>query len=88
MTSWLRLKPAKTQITRGVQKAGGGGEDRKSKAASALPPHSTAFYTQSLKRRGLARDKADTPLEPHQRALFLRLCLVESLPPLLLDVDF
>lgn len=45
-TSWLRLKPAKTEITREVQKADGGGEDRKDKTVSALPPHSTAFYTQ------------------------------------------
>lgn len=45
-TSWLRLKPAKTEITREVQKADGGGEDRKDKTISALPPHSTAFYTQ------------------------------------------
>ena len=46
MTSWLRLKPAKTEITREVQKAGGGGDDRKDKPVSALPPNSTAFYTQ------------------------------------------
>lgn len=46
MTSWLRLKPAKTQITQEVQKAGGGGENRKDKPVPALPPNSTAFYTQ------------------------------------------
>lgn len=45
-TSCLRHKPAKTEITQEVQKAGGGGEDRKDKPAPALPPNSTAFYTQ------------------------------------------
>lgn len=46
-TSWLRLKPAKTEITGEVQKADGGGEDRKDKPVAALPPNSTAFYTQT-----------------------------------------
>lgn len=45
--SWLRLNPAKTEITQEVQKAGGGGEDRKDKPISALPPNSTPFYTQT-----------------------------------------
>lgn len=45
-TGWLRLKPAKTEITLEVQKVDGGGEDRKDKPVSALPPHSTAFYIQ------------------------------------------
>ena len=45
-TSRLRLKPAKTEITREVQQAGGGGEDRKDKPVSALPPNSAALYTQ------------------------------------------
>jgi len=45
-TSWLRLQPTKTEITGEVQKAGGGGDDRKGKPTSALPPNSTAFYTQ------------------------------------------
>lgn len=45
-TSWLRLKPATTEITREVQKVGGGGDNRKDKPVSALPPDSTAFYTQ------------------------------------------
>lgn len=45
-TSWLRHEPAKTEIPREVQKAGGGGEHRKDKPAPALPPSSTALYTQ------------------------------------------
>lgn len=44
--SWLRLRPGKTELTREVQKAGGGGDNRKDKPVSALPPNSTAFYTQ------------------------------------------
>lgn len=88
-TSWLRLKPAKTEITREVQKADGGGDDRKDKPVSALPPNSTAFYTQiKFEGRGLVRDKADTTLEPHQRAFFLCLSLVKSVWPLISDVDF
>lgn len=45
-TSWWDTKPAKTEITREVQKAAGGGENKKDKPVPALPPNSTAFYTQ------------------------------------------
>lgn len=79
--SWLRLNPPKTEITHEVQKAGGGGEDRKDKPVSALAPNSTVqpfIHKPGSEHKGLVTDKADTTLEPHQRAFFLRLRLVKS----------
>lgn len=46
------------------------------------------LHKSSLQCRSLARDKVDTTLQPHQRALFLHLCLVKSVRPLISDVDF
>lgn len=78
-TSWLRLKPAKTEITREVQKADG--VERTGRIRPYQPFHPTVqpfIHKSSSKRKGLVTDKADTTLEPHQRAFFLCLRLVKS----------
>lgn len=72
-----------------MQKAGGGGDDRKDKLYQPFHPTEQPFtHKSSSQRRGLVRDKADTTLQPHQRAFFLRLRLVKSVWPLISDVDF
>lgn len=45
-SGWLRLKPAKTEITGEMQKVAGGGDNQQDKHISALPTSAAAFYTQ------------------------------------------
>lgn len=88
-TSWLRLKPAKTEITERCRRRVG--VETTGRISLYQPFHPTEqpfIHKSSLQRRGLVRDKADTTLQPHQRAFFLCLRLVKSVRPLISDVDF